>query len=276
MGGIIWIASYPKSGNTWMRAFLHNLFRNPARPTDINKLDQFALGDTQKVWYERVSGRHAAELDLRELAALRPKVHQRMSESQTDSVFVKTHSLLAEDQGVPLITMDRTAGAIYVVRNPMDVAVSLTHHLGITIDQTIELMADPNGRSFADPVNVEQLFGSWSLHVHSWTHAPSPSLHVIRYEDMLTKPMTAFKGVAAFLGLDPTQDRLTTAIEFSSFDVLRAQERRHGFREKSMFAEAFFRSGASAQWRKILSAAQVDAVLDAHRDEMERFGYVPT
>ncbi len=276
MGGIIWIASYPKSGNTWMRAFLRNLLRNPDKPADINKLDQFALGDSQKVWYEQVSGRPAAELEPQELASLRPEVHRHMSESHPDSVFVKTHSLLAEDRGVPLITMDRTAGAIYVVRNPLDVAVSLTHHLGITVDQTIKLMADPNGRSFADPVNVEQLFGSWSLHVHSWTHAPNRSLHVIRYEDMLTQPMTAFKGVATFLRLDSPQERLANAIEFSSFDVLREQERRHGFREKSMFAEAFFRSGTSAQWRKILSAAQRDAMLEAHRDEMERFAYVPT
>ncbi len=275
MGGIIWIASYPKSGNTWMRAFLHNLLRNPDQPADINKLDQFALGDSQKIWYERVSGRPAAELEPQKLATLRPKVHQHMSESHADSVFVKTHSLLAEDRGVPLITMDCTAGAIYVVRNPLDVAVSLTYHLGVTVDQAVELMADPNGRSFADPVNVDQVFGSWSLHVHSWTHAPTPSLYVIRYEDMLTKPMTAFQSVAAFLGLEPPQERLSSAIEFSSFDVLREQEQRHGFREKSMFAEAFFRSGTAAQWRKILSASQVDAVLGAHRDQMERFGYLP-
>ena len=96
---------------------------------------------------------------------------------------------------------------------PLDVAVSLTHHLGVTVDQAIELMADPNGRSFADPVNVEQYFGSWLLHVHSWTHAPDPSLHVICYEDMLTKPLTAFKGVAEFLGLEPPQERLAAAIE---------------------------------------------------------------
>ena len=275
MGGIIWIASYPKSGNTWMRAFLNNFLRNPDQPADINKLDQFALGDSQKVWYEQVSGRRAAELDPQEFAALRPKVHQHTSDSHPDSIFVKTHSLLAEDRGVPLITMDCTAGAIYVVRNPLDVAVSLTHHLGVTVDQAIELMADPNGRSFADPVNVEQYFGSWSLHVHSWTHAPDPSLHVICYEDMLTKPLTAFKGVAEFLGLEPPQERLAAAIEFSSFNVLREQEQRHGFREKSMFAEAFFHSGTASQWRKILSAAQVDAVLGAHRDQMERYGYVP-
>ena len=276
MGGIIWIASYPKSGNTWMRAFLHNLLRNPDQPTDINKLDQFALGDSQKVWYEQVSDRRASELDADELAALRPKVHQRMSESHPDSVFVKTHSLLAEDRGVPLITMDCTSGALYVVRNPLDVAVSLTHHLGGTVDQAIQLMCDRHGRSFADPVNVEQFFGSWSLHVDSWTNAPNPSLHVIRYEDLLTKPMTTFKGVAGFLGLDPPRERLTRAIEFSSFDTMRGQEKRHGFREKSMFSEAFFRSGTAGQWRKILSAAQVDAMRGAHRETMERFDYLPT
>ena len=131
-------------------------------------------------------------------------------------------------------------------------------------------------RSIADSVSIEQFLGSWSLHVESWTHAPNPSLHVIRYEDLLTKPMTAFKGVAEFLGLDPPRERLTRAIEFSSFDILHEQEQRHGFRESSTFAKAFFHSGTAGQWRKILSAAQVDAVLGVHRETMERFGYVPT
>ena len=276
MGGIIWIASYPRSGNTWVRAFLHNLLRNPDKPADIDKLDRFAHADGQKDWYEKVSGRPVAELGADDIAALRPEVHKRMTESFPDSVFVKTHSLLGEHHGVPLITMEYTTGALYIVRNPLDVAVSLTHHLGSTVDQAIELMAAPQGGSSADSHNIEQFFGSWSLNVNSWTRAPNPSLRVIRYEDLLTKPMTAFKGMAEFLGLDPPRERLTRAIEFSSFDTLREQEQRHGFREGSTFAEAFFRSGTAGQWRKILSAAQVDAVLGAHRETMERFGYVPS
>ena len=275
MGGIIWLASYPKSGNTWMRAFLHNLLRDLDKPADINELDQFAHGDGMKDWYESVSGRPFAELGDDDIAALRPEVHKRMTESFPDSVFVKTHSLLAEDNGVPLITMEYTTGAIYILRSPLDVAVSLTHHMGMTVDETIEYLADPQAGSFADPLNIPQKFGSWSLHVESWTQTPHTGLHVVRYEDMLAKPMTTFRAAARFLGLDPPRERMARAIEFSSFNVLREQEQRRGFREKSLFAEAFFNSGTAGQWRKILSAAQVEAVLGAHRQQMERFRYVP-
>ena len=258
-----------------MRAFLDNLMRDPDTPADINKLDHFAHADGQKDWYETVSGRPVAELGRDDFAALRPAVHRRMTESLPDSVFVKTHSLLAEDDGVPLITMDCTAGAIYIVRNPLDVVVSLRHHMGGTIDGTIELLADPQGGSLPDTLNIAQKFGSWSGHVESWTQASHAALHTVRYEDMLAKPMTTFRAAAKFLGLAPPRERLVRAIEFSSFNVLRGQEQRHGFREKSHFAEAFFRSGTAGQWRKTLSAAQVDAVVRAHRQQMERFTYLP-
>ncbi len=62
MGAIIWLASYPKSGNTWLRAFLHNLLRNPSQPADINQLDRFALGDSQKMWYAEVADRPLADM----------------------------------------------------------------------------------------------------------------------------------------------------------------------------------------------------------------------
>ena len=52
MAGIIWLASYPKSGNTWLRAFLHNLLRDPGRPYDINKLTDVTAGESQASWYQ--------------------------------------------------------------------------------------------------------------------------------------------------------------------------------------------------------------------------------
>ncbi len=113
MGGIVWLASYPKSGNTWMRAFLHNLLRNPARPMEINELDKFCLGDSQVYWFEHVSGRKISELSRQDIARLRPKVHAAFTEAHPDSVFAKTHNMLAESEGAPLINLDCTVGAIF-------------------------------------------------------------------------------------------------------------------------------------------------------------------
>ncbi len=274
MGGIIWLASYPKSGNTWMRAFLHNLLRNPERPANINELDQFCLGDSQAGWYEQVSGRDIKSLSIREIAELRPKVHEAFTRAHPDSVFAKTHNILGSFEGVPLVSMQYTVGAVYVVRNPLDVSISLADHYGISIDEAIEMLGNPDAGSAGD-ANVYEIYNTWSRHVESWTHQESDSLIWLRYEDMLAKPVKSFGQVARFLRIDPPRQRLDKAIKFSSFKVLRRQEEQSGFRERSSFSERFFRAGRAGQWRKALTPAQVDAVVAAHHAQMERFGYLP-
>lgn len=274
MAGIIWLASYPKSGNTWLRAFLHNLLRDPARPMDINALDRFTHGDTLRHWYEQVAGEPIGDWPPDRIAALRPKVHQLLTRTFPDSIFVKTHNALAEVQGVPLITMEYTTAAIYVIRDPRDVAVSMTHHFGLTLDQAVAMLANPEASTAMDDRNVQQFYGTWSDHVKSWTDQPAQGLHVIRYEDMHQRPRTAFGEVVRFLGLPPDRKRLDKAIRFSSFKVLQNQERQAGFKERSSFAEAFFRAGRPAQWKTVMAAHQAEAIAAAHGEVMQRYGYL--
>ena len=258
-----------------MRAFLHNLLRNPARPMAINELDQFCLGDSQVFWYEHVLGRKISDLSDHEIAELRPKVHVALTESHPDSVFAKTHNMLGESNGRPLVNLDVTVGAIYILRNPLDICLSLADHAGLGIDQAIDMLANPLAGSETDPINVYEVYGSWSMHVRSWTQESRPGLTWVRYEDLLAKPTKSFGRVADFLGLAPSRDRLRKAMKFSSFRVLRNQEAQTGFRERSQHSERFFRVGQAGQWRKALTSAQVDAVVAAHAEQMERFGYLP-
>ncbi|SLN20318.1 sulfotransferase domain-containing protein [Oceanibacterium hippocampi] len=273
MGGIVWLASYPKSGNTWLRAFLHNLLRNPAQPVNINELDQFAFGDSQKRWYEKIAPKPLDDMAPEALAALTPVVHRAMAEATPDSVFVKTHNMIGLNWDVPLITMEYTAGAIYVIRNPLDVCISAAHHFGIDMDGAVELLNSPTGGSAPDAVNLPQIFGSWSGHARSWLNLKA-NLHVVRYEDMTDKPKATFGKAARFLGLNPTPERLRKAINAASFKVLAGQEARHGFKEKSESAERFFRSGRAGEWRRVLTPDQVRALVEAHEDLMARFGYL--
>src|ERR1700731_3848699 len=104
MTGIIWLASYPKSGNTWLRAFVHNLLRDPDRSYDINKLTDLTAGESQVIWYRKVSGQLEGALSDDQVRALRPLVHRALSETSPDSVLVKTHNALVAQDGHPLIT----------------------------------------------------------------------------------------------------------------------------------------------------------------------------
>jgi hypothetical protein len=276
MGALVWLASYPKSGNTWMRAFLHNLFMNPAEPLPPDTLTRFTVSDTHKPWYKAANGGVPVDGYTQEqLAPLRPKAHHLMTQAYPDSVFVKTHAANFEHCGVPLITPEVTAGAIYIVRNPLDVVISMTHHYGIDLDEAIERLGREQGGTAEGETNIPQFLSSWSTHVVSWTSKPNSQLHVVRYEDMLDKAFATFGGVAQFLGLPPSKDRLQKAIRFSSFNALKTLEKKHGFIERSEYAEAFFREGKKGQWRTLLTPAQVDAVVTRHREQMERFGYLP-
>jgi hypothetical protein len=275
MGKLIWLASYPKSGNTWLRAFLHNLMRNANEPHDINRLTDFTLSDAQMRWYQLFDPRPGPDISKEEIAALRPRMHEAMTRAHGDSVFVKTHNALVEDRGTAMITMEHTAGAIYVVRNPLDVAISHSHHYAITIDESIKAIGTPGLQTMNEEIHCYERYGSWSENVMSWTHQPNPALHVIRYEDMLTKPHKTFAGVAGFLGLKPSRDRLDKAIKLSSFKVLREQEKRHGFIERTAKAEWFFREGRAGQWRSVLTPQQIEAITSVHSEQMARFDYLP-
>lgn len=275
MGALIWLASYPKSGNTWMRSFLHNLLRNPARPVPLDELDHFCLGESAANWYAQRSPKPLEDLSPEELAHLRPAVHRDFTEAFPDSVFVKTHNFLGEWCGQPLHNMDVTAGAIYIVRNPLDVVLSKMHHFGQSLDEAIDRLADPDTMTALTASHVPEIHSSWSVHVQSWTQHPNPQLLVLRYEDLLDKPRKHFKRVADFLGLKPGTERLDRAIRFSSFKMLKAQEEREGFKERSSKAEAFFREGRKDQWREKLTPDQVRRIIAAHHEQMARFGYIP-
>jgi hypothetical protein len=274
MGAIIWLASYPKSGNTWMRVFLHNLLINPDKPADINTLSKFCLGEDKAEYFNQFDPRPLSTWTPAEIAERRPKVHELLTQAFPDSVFVKTHNFLGESDGWPLVNLEVTAGAIYMVRNPLDVAISYSHHFGISNDEGIDQLANPGTGTPTTDMIARQIYGSWSLNVQSWTQERSPTLHVVRYEDMVGEPFKTFTGVARFLGLDPPRDRLQRAIANSSFKILKAQEDERGFVERSQYAR-FFRAGQVDQWKGVLSEEQVDRIVAAHREQMERFGYVP-
>ena len=275
MGNIVWLASYPKSGNTWLRAFLHNLMTDAEQPVDINKMAALTQGDSQAQWYAEFDDRPPPALSAEDLARLRPKVHAHIAESSANSVFVKTHNALVEVAGSAMISRSVTAGVIYVVRNPLDVALSYADHLGVQVDDVLDLMATSGFETPPSETHVPEHHSDWSSHVKSWTRTAHPALHVVRYEDMASRPAVAFAAIAGFIGINPARETLLRAVRFSSFKVLRAQEKKKGFVERTPVQKSFFRAGKSGSWRTQLTQAQIRRMLGDHREQMQRFDYVP-
>ncbi len=277
--GLVWLASYPKSGNTWTRAFLSNLAANLAGESaelDVNSIGRFSAGENFTSLYEDLLGFRPTESHRKEIAALRHEVQKSIADAYDGLVFVKTHNGLVLDQGRPIINFEVTSGAIYIVRNPLDVAISLSHHLGMTIDEAIATMGTRDVTTPTNDTRVYEIWGTWSQHVESWTRKPHHAIYVMRYEDMLSDPQKAFGGLARHLLLDATPSQLDLAIERSSFAKLRDQEEKTGFMEKSYKAERFFREGRAGQWKEVLSSAQVRRLVADHGEQMARFGYLPS
>lgn len=275
MGRIIWLASYPKSGNTWTRAFLHNLFRNPQTPFDINRMDELTANEAALPNFQQFDKRPWSDWTPGDVAAMRPQVQKMIADSRPHTIFCKTHLAVLEVRDHPTINLNVTAGAIYLVRNPLDIVSSLSDHQGLTIDQTIEMMTVANFETPTTETMAGEPWGNWSQNVESWTGQPNPALHVIRYEDLLERPTKVFAGLAKFLHVDAPRARIERAVKNSSFKVLRKLEERDGFQEKTSVQERFFRQGRAGGWHDELTEQQVKSVVDVHRAQMERFGYVP-
>jgi len=277
--GIIWLASYPKSGNTWTRNFLHNLtnvLSGEADDTqDINRMNAMSTWEIAGPPYEKLLGKSLDRCTREEIASVRHEVQRQIADTANGLAFVKTHHALVMDREQPTINFDVTSGAIYIVRNPLDVAISFSHHMGAPIDTAITQMATTGLETPVAEKSVYEVYSSWSQHVESWTRKPHRTIYVMRYEDMLDDPETTFGALATHLLLDPSPAELRQAIDLSSFDRLQKQEREKGFREKPKAAENFFRSGTANQWRDRLTREQIDRIVADHHDQMERFGYLP-
>lgn len=277
--GIVWIASYPKSGNTWTRAFLHNLIKiisgEAAGEQDINKMGEYSTWDISLELYKELLNKDPREVDRAEIAAVRPLVQEKIAEMTDGLSFVKTHNALMIDRGVPTINSAVTSGAIYIVRNPLDVAISYSHHMGRSIDDAIEHMETRGLETKVSEKSVYEVYGSWSEHVHSWTRKQNRAVYIMRYEDMTADPKAVFGALARHLLMLPTDQQLSEAIELSSFERLKKQESEGGFRERPKVAKQFFREGKANQWQQVLNRSQIRRIVATHQVQMRRFGYLP-
>lgn len=278
MNGYQWLASYPKSGNTWLRLALDSLLHDGA-PPDFSRGIAFAPLAAARAPFDHLLDVDSSDLTADEIGALRPRFHDIEIRDATAPLPRKVHDAwtLTAD-GEPLFSPAVTLATICVVRDPRDIAPSLAAHLGIPIDAAIAFMARPaatlaSGRR-RDTSQLPQRLLTWSAHVESWLDAPGmPPPLLLRYEDMSDDAAAALLRAARHLGC-PTDDRAAgRAVAATRFDALRTAEERHGFGERSGKAERFFRRGVAGGWRDTLSPAQAARIEDDHAGVMARLGY---
>ena len=278
MAQVIWLASYPKSGNTWTRALLAAYFGEGA--FDLNHLGaDTALGGLRSLGDLLGVDPHLFHPD--ELLALRPEAARRLAADVEDRETPAIHKLHSANHdatpGEPVFPAG-AGRALYVVRNPLDVAASWAPFFNVSLDRAVETMGDEDfvlnksGPTFRT-IMPEPLL-SWSGHVRSWIDRPGVPVHVLRYEDLKSDTAGAFAAALSFIGVEPDPERVEASVEASRFERMQAKEAEEGFREHARMATApFFRKGKTGGWRTELTSAQARQIVADHREVMERLGY---
>ncbi|MCO7227301.1 sulfotransferase domain-containing protein [Pleionea sp. CnH1-48] len=277
MSVISWLASYPKSGNTWLRVFLGNLLAKNNHSA-LKNIEKAPIASCRSLLDEAI-GYDSSYLTNEEINKLRPEVEQYWANQETHWKFRKVHDAYTySDDGKPMISDSTLNGAIYIVRNPLDICISLAYHLGHKdIDKSIQQMADPNFSLASSNKNynkqLPQQLSTWSEHVRSWINTKEINVHIIRYEDMQAFPVSTFKKAAHFCGLNASTKEIEQAVKKSQFSALQEEEQSEGFNEQ-VNSSAFFRSGRSGNWKSVLSDFQINKMIENHYDVMSHFGYI--
>jgi aryl sulfotransferase len=289
----VWLASYPKSGNTWLRTLIGCLSLKDGETFDINHTLERAGIASAREPFDNVTLIDSGLLTQDEIDRLRPRVYEewalRLEEKARDELsgtptvrFAKVHDAYTlTSLGEPLLGGARGAeGAIVIVRDPRDVAPSLANHRRSTIDEAIDFMNDMcaafSRRTDRQNSQFRQFLLSWSGHVASWLDQHDIPVHLIRYEDLKCDTAGTMAAAMRFAGLSVASRDVARAVRLAAFDNLQAQEREHGFAEwqdRGGQGRLFFRRGETGAWRDELTAEQVARIESAHGSIMTRLGY---
>jgi hypothetical protein len=275
-GGIDWIISYPKSGNTWMRLLLTAYFADDGS-YDL-AAEVTARGASSCRLFEDALGLSCDDLLPHEARILQPAMYRVLAARYPEGLWLKVHDRQAMlGEAGWLFPPEVSGSAIYVIRDPRDVAVSNAFHDGHgDMERAVAKLcsADTVLRVRADQ-QLAQHPGDWSGHVRSWIDQRDIRVLAIRYEDMLADTAAALAAVIGFarprVAIDPA--RIAHAVTLSRFDALRAAEDQRRFAETPDGAPRFFRQGEAGDWRRHLSSAQAERLCLQHGEVMRRFGY---
>lgn len=294
MNDRVWLASYPSSGNTWLRLLISGLSLDHGAALDINRIEGDGGIASARPPFDQSTMIDSGLLTHDEIDQLRPRVYEdlatRPSRPRRDKTgaplpvtFVKVHDAYAPTScGDPLLGGSRGAkAAILIVRDPRDIAVSLANHNRSSIDEAIDYMADADvalcGRTDRRYDQFRQKLTSWHGHAAGWLDQVDIPIHLLRYEDLQRATVTTILAAMGFAGCDVTPAQAERAALLSRFDDLQRQENATGFAEwQDHGGRKFFRRGEAGGWRDALTADQIRRIEGSHAAMMARLGYTVT
>lgn len=276
MKNIVWLASYPKSGNTWFRMFLANYQANIESPLLFSDITEASIASSAVDFEEQIS-LNPFELTPDEVDLYRPELYRILSdENPHDILYKKVHdAYIRNEKDAPLFPAEVSRAAVYFVRNPLDVCVSYANHSASNVAKTVNFILNKEA-SLAGQKNgqLRQILLSWQEHYFSWSKQQQIPVCVVQYENMKRTPMEAFGGIIRFLGLEYNEERLYRSIVNSDFKLLQQMEKEGGFKEKMQKCKSFFWKGSIGNYKNYLSEEQIQNIINANFEAMLELGYI--
>lgn len=273
---VYWLASYPKSGNTWARLMLA-AYRWKVDEVDLLLNQEITLLDIQQYAYQVVAPVPLADMNDQQQLFIRPAalLHLIAKAIHLPIIF-KTHNANIIVLGIPLIPDPLTEAAIYIVRDPRDVCLSYAAHIDKSHEHTANIMNETGHRLLVPKTGLCHWLTTWSNHVKGWTEDGNFERTVIRYEDMHRDPVQALEMMLVRTGIQlPDPLRVRKAVEATRFDRLQEQEHKRGFIEQAKNGGAFFRSGQIGEWEYKLDLKLITKIEQDHKDMMRKYNYEP-
>ena len=282
---IIWLASYPKSGNTYVRAFLSAYYFSESGEFDFSQIARIDQFPHEKFFKEKVNNISEASKQWVPI--------QRTINNDKKIRFFKTHSFLGNYQGNQFTTPETTLGAIYIVRDPRNVLSSLKNHYSFDDDTALKMITDKTRSLMSNNGSHASLtyISSWAENYLSWFKNNQFRRLFVKYEDLINNKYETFRDIVVFSntlmnrveGVNKT--KLQKAIETTNFNILKKKEVGEIFEgEESSFKNwrkfhsenknLFFNLGPENNWRKILDSKVSDEIQRNFKKEMKQLDYL--
>jgi len=273
---IIWLASYPKSGNTWVRAFLSAYLYTTDGSFNFNSLNK--IGEFPD---HNILGKFMDSKDFHNLGEVSKnwiKVQEFINLSQ-ENTYLKTHSALCNINENIFTTNGTTLAIIYIVRDPRNIILSMSNHFGKKQEESFNAII--NERHIIYPIINKQLIpptliGSWRNHYLSWKNCNSINKIIIKYEDLINDSRGTFEKIINFLckyaEIKNNKEKLINSINSTHFDKLKKYENKYGFNMGQK--NKFFHLGKENDWKNLLDPKISDKINNKFKLEMRELGYI--
>ena len=270
-----WIVSYPRSGNTFVRALLLNYLASGSRGVPLNAFPHLSIGESDEPLWTALTGEppevRTFETQWRARSAYFEA--QRARFGGTVGLF-KSHTPNLVAFGLPAFDFRHGDKVIHVVRNPFDVAVSTAAYRNITLDEAVRLILQNDTVIDARPEGGFEAIGSWAQHALSWWNNDSIEVHCVKYFDLVGDPRHSLEAMLRFLGLEVCESRIESAVAACSFQRMAEEERATGFVEAAAVKSGrFFRVGRPLQFLECMTREQIDTLLTPLEGVLERMGF---